>query len=83
MKNLFQLGAVEEVMTRMEQLKPSSQPQWGRMDVAQMLAHCSTTMDMASGKFAGKRVRLSRVLAKNVRPVARGVSRMRPTDSCC
>jgi hypothetical protein len=34
MKNLFELGAVREVMTRIEQLKPSAQRQWGKMDLA-------------------------------------------------
>ena len=77
MKNLFQLGAVEEVMTRMEQLKPSSQPQWGRMDVAQMLAHCSTTMDMASGKFAGKRTLIGRIIGPRVRRILTDDSPMR------
>jgi len=44
MKNLFELGAVQEVMTRIEQLKPSSQRRWGKMDVTQMMAHCSAAL---------------------------------------
>ena len=42
-------------MTRIEQLKPSAQRQWGQMDIAQMMAHCSAALEMASGKFVAKR----------------------------
>ena len=58
MKNLFEPGAVQEVMTRIEQLKPSAQRQWGKMDVAQMMAHCSAALEMASGKIVAKRTLL-------------------------
>src|SRR5262249_44790170 len=69
MKNLFEPGAVEEVMTRIEQLKPSSKRQWGEMDVAQMMAHCSAALEMASGKFAAKRTLLGRIVGPRVRYV--------------
>jgi hypothetical protein len=55
MKNLFEPDSVQEVMTRIEQLKAFSQRQWGKMDVAQMMAHCSAALEMASGKFVAKR----------------------------
>ena len=77
MKNLFQPDAVEEVMARIEQLKPSSQPAWGKMNVAQMVAHCSTTMDMASGKFVAKRTLLGRIVGPRVRHILKDESPMR------
>src|SRR5215471_18301470 len=55
MKNLFEPRTVQEVMPRIEQLKPISQRRWGKMDVAQMMAHCSAALDMASGKLVAKR----------------------------
>ena len=67
MKNLFDPQAVEEVMTRMQQLKPTSQRQWGKMDVAQMMAHCSAALEMASGKFQAKRSLVGRVVGPRVR----------------
>ncbi len=39
MKNLFDKTAYEEIITRISKLSPQSQRQWGKMDVAQMLAH--------------------------------------------
>ena len=77
MKNLFQPDAVEEVMARIDRLSPYSQPQWGKMDVAQMLAHLSTTMDMASGKFAAKRSLIGRLIGPRVRHIITDDSPMR------
>ena len=41
MKNLFDHGVYMEVVMRLNNLEPTSQRQWGKMDVAQMLAHCT------------------------------------------
>jgi hypothetical protein len=40
MKNLFDKNAYAEITSRINSLTPQSQRQWGKMDVAQMLAHC-------------------------------------------
>jgi hypothetical protein len=39
MKNLFDTAAYNEIVQRLNSLTPQSQRQWGKMDVAQMLAH--------------------------------------------
>jgi hypothetical protein len=69
MKNLFEPGAVQEVMTRIEQLKPSSQQLWGKMDIAQMMAHCRVALEMASSKFVAKRTLLGRIVGPRIRHV--------------
>ena len=69
MKNLFEPEAAREVMSRIEQLKPTSQRQWGKMDVAQMMAHCSAALDMASGRFVAKRSLIGRIVGPRVRHV--------------
>lgn len=51
MKNLYQAATVEEVKQRIERLKPDSQRQWGKMNVAQAVAHCSGPMEWAD-RFA-------------------------------
>jgi len=51
MKNLFERETVDEVVSRIDNLQPASQRQWGKMDVAQMMAHCSAALDMASGRL--------------------------------
>jgi len=40
MKNLFDREAYDEILQRMSLLTPETQRQWGKMDIAQMLAHC-------------------------------------------
>lgn len=40
MKSLFDKSSYDEITSRLNSLTPSSQRQWGKMQVAQMLAHC-------------------------------------------
>ena len=40
MKNLFDKETYNEITGRMNALTPVTQNQWGKMNVAQMLAHC-------------------------------------------
>ena len=49
-KNLFDRAIKEEIITRINKLTPQSQSQWGKMDVAQMLAHCQMPLGVAVGK---------------------------------
>jgi hypothetical protein len=62
MKNLYEPAALEEVKTRMAQLKPDSQRLWGKMNPAQAMAHCSVAMEMATGKNRPPRILLGRLL---------------------
>jgi hypothetical protein len=49
MKNLFERATVEEVKERIGRLGPGNVRQWGKMNAAQAMAHCSTTMEWAVG----------------------------------
>ncbi|MCX6313213.1 MAG: DUF1569 domain-containing protein [Sphingobacteriales bacterium] len=40
MKNLFDESVHQEIFQRIKSLSAESQRQWGKMDAAQMLAHC-------------------------------------------
>jgi len=63
MKNLFEAARVEEVKERLARLQPDSERQWGKMNPAQTLAHCTAAMDLAMGKPpASPRVFLGRLL---------------------
>jgi hypothetical protein len=78
MKNLFQADAVEEVERRIAALKPDSQAQWGRMNVAQMVAHCSGGFELASGEQRPPRALAGRVIGWAIKPlVLKGESQMR------
>ncbi len=61
-KNLFDAAAVEEVKARMAKLRPDSERLWGKMNPAQMLAHCSAAIGMAVGEIRPPRILLGRLL---------------------
>lgn len=44
--NIFSKEVADQIIERINQLSPSSQAKWGKMDVAQMLAHCNVTYEM-------------------------------------
>ncbi len=46
MKNIFHPETTTTLINRINHLSPDSQPQWGKMNVAQMLAHCNVTYEM-------------------------------------
>src|SRR3954449_5629268 len=83
MKNLFENETTDEVLRRIDQLQPSTQRKWGKMDVAQMLAHCANTMDMASGRLNPPRIFIGRIVGPIVKPIftnEKPFSKNNPTD---
>ena len=46
MKNVFNKTDAAEIVTRINKLQADTQPLWGKMAVAQMLAHCCVTYEM-------------------------------------
>ena len=46
MKNSFDPAEADTFVKRIDQLTPQTTPQWGKMNVAQMLAHCNVTYEM-------------------------------------
>ncbi len=44
---IFTKEGAESMISRIEKLTPDSRPLWGKMSVAQMLAHCSVVYEMA------------------------------------
>ncbi len=55
MKSIFEPEAKTEILQRLEKLGPESTGLWGKMKVAQMLAHCANAMGLAMGKFKPRR----------------------------
>ena len=83
MKNLFQQEVIEEVIARIDKLQPATERQWGKMDVAQMMAHCSAALDMAAGRLNPPRILIGRLIGSLVKPIytnEKPLSRNSPTD---
>jgi len=45
--NIFSKEVSESIIQRIQNLTPETKAQWGKMSVAQMLAHCNVTYEMA------------------------------------
>jgi len=81
MKDIYNQRHTKEILDRIDQLQRDSQPLWGKMDVAQMLAHCSSFQDIAMGNSSSPRSWLGIVIGKfvksifyNDKPVPRNMS---------
>jgi hypothetical protein len=72
MKNLFEATAVEEVKARIAKLQPESQRQWGKMNVAQAVAHCSAGLELATGDRNPPRKLVGSLIGKIIKPMVLG-----------
>jgi hypothetical protein len=70
MKTLFDAGAGEEIRNRLQKLTPDRQAQWGKMNVAQGLAHLAATMEMALGDRRPPRALVGRLIGRLIKPKA-------------
>lgn len=66
MKSIFETDAYNEILERLEAVQGNATPQWGKMNVAQMLSHCQEPLKLAMGKSTLKRPGfLTRMLFKS------------------
>jgi len=83
MKNLFEQDTMAEIIGRIDSLQAARERQWGKMDVAQMMAHCSAALDMACGRLNPPRILIGRILGPLVKPMytnEKPFSKNNPTD---
>lgn len=70
MKNLFDATVADQVKARLGQLEPQSERRWGKMTAAQMLAHCSVSMQWALGELVPEKGSLpARLIGRLVKPM--------------
>lgn len=69
-KNLFNEKECEETIARINKLTPETQHLWGKMDVAQMMAHCNVAYELVytdkHPKPKGFQKFMIRLFAKNI-----------------
>ncbi len=84
MKSLFDASHNKEIIDRINSLSHTSQAEWGKMNVPQMLAHCQAPLNVAYGELKLKRglmgilfgTLIKNKLTKDERPFDRSL----PTD---
>lgn len=69
MNSLFQVGAAEEIERRIAALQPDSPRLWGAMNAAQMVAHCSAGLELASGDRRPPRALMGRIIGWVIKPM--------------
>lgn len=83
MKSLFNIRDTDEIISRINKLTPESKPEWGKMNVTQMLAHTTEALRVPIGELILKRGLLGKLMggfakkgAVGEKPFGRGL----PTD---
>ncbi|MEO6488805.1 MAG: DUF1569 domain-containing protein [Ferruginibacter sp.] len=62
MQNLFEAVTYNEVIRRMEKISPNATAQWGKMSVAQMLAHCKQAFKVPLSEKRLPRIFIGRLI---------------------
>jgi hypothetical protein len=62
MKSLYDQEILKEMMNRVEKLTPSTTANWGKMNVAQMMEHCSRALEFSAGKTKPSRLFIGYIL---------------------
>lgn len=80
--HLLQPKVYQEMLERLNDLSLSSQAQWGKMDVAQMLAHVATALEEAMSTQKITQSFLGRIFGKIAKRqiFTKGVSKNMPTS---
>ena len=62
--NLFEHSAVQEVLARLNTINANTPANWGKMNAAQMVAHCQATFQAYFGEIKMKRALIGRFFGK-------------------
>lgn len=64
MKSLFKQSDINELIERINKITAESKPAWGKMNAAQLMAHCTAPLRMAHGEIKSKRGLMSLLFGK-------------------
>ena len=76
MNNLYEIKTYTDIIARLDNLTPDSQRLWGKMDVAQMMAHCAVGIQMAVGDVKPKRSFLGFLVGRFYKGMLTGAIKM-------
>ncbi len=72
LKTLFNTADKNDMLARIRRLRPDSKAQWGKMNAAQMLAHCQVGLNVAAGDMKIKRVLIGLLFGRFAKKVLAG-----------
>ena len=68
MQNLFDAAVYNQIIERLNKLSPSTAAQWGKMNVAQMMAHCKGPFKIALSEKKLPRMFLGVLIGWMIKP---------------
>ncbi|MGZ6988948.1 MAG: DUF1569 domain-containing protein, partial [Thermoanaerobaculia bacterium] len=83
MNTLFTPSDRQQILGRLGKLEPGATRQWGKMDAAQMCAHCVAALEVGAGDVAKEHSFIGKVLGRFVKGSLLGdkpFSKNSPTD---
>ena len=81
MKNFFESSERRELVDRLDRLRPDAARLWGKMDPAQMCAHCALALEVAAGDVPKKQAFIGKVWPRSSGTrLLRNGSKNSPTD---
>jgi len=72
MNNLYDVALANEIKQRIGRLRFDSPRQWGKMTVAQAMAHCGLGLEMALGEIRPRRSLIGRLIGSAIEPKVLG-----------
>ena len=81
MKTVFDAACVDELQHRLARLEAGNVRHWGKMNAAQMLAHCSKGVEMAAGELCPERVLIGRMIGRLMKRAVLGDDKPMRRDS--
>jgi hypothetical protein len=72
MKNLYEVSSANEIKERIARIKPDSPRQWGKMNVAQAVAHCAASMEWTVGDRVPPRAFFPSLVGRLIKPMVLG-----------
>jgi len=83
MQSIYEAATLKEILSRIDKLTPETKNLWGKMDVGQMLAHCSVPIEVALGDVEPQTTFIGRVIGPLIKSVItneKPFKRNSPTD---
>lgn len=79
--HLLQPQAYKDLLGRLDKLSPTSQALWGKMDVAQMMAHVAAALEQATSDKKVTQIFIGRIFGSRAKPqvLTKGLSKNTPT----
>jgi len=69
MEHILDQTNLRSMLARIEELTPASLPLWGKMNVAQMLAHVNQTLLSPAGEVKGKQSLMGKIMSLVAKPM--------------